>query len=41
MDDALFLLRPDDDNAGKIRSQQVMAETDLADLYLEGTLPGG
>jgi len=40
MDEALFLQRPDDDNAAEERARQQSAELDLVAGYLEGTLPG-
>lgn len=41
LDEALFLLRPDDDNAAASRSKQQSTEQELLDNYLEGVLPGG
>ncbi len=40
LDEALFLLRTDDDNAAAQRAGQQSAEQELLDQYLEGTLPG-
>lgn len=40
LDEALFLLRPDDDNAAAARAGQQSAEQQLLDEYLEGMLPG-
>jgi hypothetical protein len=40
LDEALFLLRPDDDLAAATRTNQQSAEQDLVQNYLEGMLPG-
>lgn len=40
MDEALFLLRTDDDDAAEARTAQQQADQDLLEDYLEGVLPG-
>lgn len=41
VDEALFLLRTEDDDRAAAKTSQQQADQDLMDKYLEGVLPGG